>query len=57
MCYDSKRGRVVMFGGDSIANGSLGDTWEWDGEYWTQMDDIGPAPRAIGKFDAKRHTP
>jgi hypothetical protein len=22
------------------------DTWEWDGENWTQYEDIGPAPRS-----------
>src|SRR5262249_46242474 len=22
-----------------------GDTWEWDGQEWTQQEDIGPSPR------------
>ena len=26
----------------------FGDTWEWDGSFWTQMQDIGPAARALG---------
>ena len=34
--FDSKRGRVVLFGGQSDdpnegVQGILGDTWEWDG--------------------------
>jgi hypothetical protein len=46
MAYDSTRERVVLFGGLSSVNGPfLGDTWEWDGSFWTQMDDIGPSPR------------
>ena len=24
---------------------SQSDTWEWDGSFWTQMNDIGPTPR------------
>ncbi len=39
MTYDSVRNRVVMFGGrgrpiDNIS--VLDDTWEWDGQTWTQ---------------------
>ena len=45
MTFDSQRGRTVLFGGDS-GNAVLGDTWEWDGSFWTQMDDSGPGPRA-----------
>ena len=44
MTYDSTRSRVVLFGGDPLSN-LLGDTWVWDGSFWTQIDDIGPAPR------------
>jgi hypothetical protein len=44
MAYDSTRERVVLFGGLNAA-GVLGDTWEWDGSFWTQMQDVGPAPR------------
>ena len=40
--YDSNRRRVVLFGGSRNQPGTFfGDTWEWDGSYWTQMDDIG----------------
>ena len=38
------RGRVVVFGGRNAA-GLLGDTWEWDGESWTQVADSGPSKR------------
>ena len=34
--YDPKRRRVVFFGGDD-AGGMLGDTWEWDGQRWSQI--------------------
>lgn len=53
MAYDSIRGRTVLFGGfgpvdpnnPEKGDGPLGDTWEWDGVFWTQMQDTGPAPR------------
>jgi len=50
MCYDSVRSRTVLFGGDgnnAAQRALLGDTWEWDGSFWTQMDDIGPSPRSL----------
>ncbi len=45
--YDSVRDRVVLFGGKRLFGpGQLfRDTWTWDGEYWTQRQNIGPAPR------------
>src|SRR5215472_2396562 len=47
VAYDSRRGRVVLFGGNPNQPATFfGDTWEWDGSYWTQMEDIGPAPRS-----------
>jgi len=45
MTFDSKRGRTVLFGGVGAGGALFGDTWEWDGSFWTQMDNIGPAPR------------
>jgi hypothetical protein len=36
MAYDPRRGVVVLYGGD-YGSGSLGDTWEWDGDDWTQV--------------------
>jgi hypothetical protein len=43
MAYDSKRGRVVLFGG--AGNVNLNDTWEWDDVSWTQVADTGPSAR------------
>ncbi len=48
MAFDSRRGRVVLFGGHDRAGeaGSrLGDTWEWDGKQWVEMKVAGPSPR------------
>jgi hypothetical protein len=36
MVYDPSRKRVVLFGG-SNEEGSLNDTWEWDGKKWTPI--------------------
>lgn len=39
MAYDIARGKVVLFGGiGGGSNGLLGDTWEWDGQSWTNMN-------------------
>lgn len=35
MAYDSDRGAIVLFGGE-VAPNYQGDTWEWDGNSWTQ---------------------
>lgn len=55
MAYDSKRKRVLLFGGLG-ADGFLGDTWGFDGKRWTELDAKGPTPRAMGylAYDAKR---
>src|SRR5262249_27266548 len=60
MAYDSSRGRTVLFGGGTVGGGTgLNDTWEWDGEYWTQVDagDRGPPPRghAVMAYDVQRN--
>lgn len=34
--YDAARGVVVVFGGGSTVDGTLADTWEWDGLTWTR---------------------
>ena len=31
---------------------NFGDTWVWDGRHWTQIQDIGPGPRAGVGFAA-----
>jgi hypothetical protein len=47
---DTWRKRIVLFGGASVAEGqaltALGDTWEWDGEGWTQQEETGPSARS-----------
>jgi len=37
--WDTKRGRMVVFGG-----GSLDDTWEWDGSGWANRTTAGQRP-------------
>lgn len=41
MVYDSSRGKVLLFGGGFMDDPSLwvayDDTWEWDGETWSQL--------------------
>ena len=50
MAYDSRRRRVVLFGGyqrSPRGNVRLGDTWEWDGARWSRADTAaGPAARS-----------
>lgn len=38
MGYDLVRKRVVLYGGFDSARNNLNDTWEWDGETWTCME-------------------
>jgi hypothetical protein len=48
MTFDRGRGRVVLFGGvgwDGKQSPTYGDTWEWDGNEWTQQQDSGPGAR------------
>ena len=46
MAYDSARGVVVMFGGNSA--GFLDDTWEYDGTTWTEvLPAAKPPPREV----------
>jgi hypothetical protein len=58
LAYDSKRGRTVLFGGfPQLADlGGDASTWEWDGEFWTEINDIGPTPRGYHRmaFDSER---
>jgi hypothetical protein len=48
MAFDSNRGRTVLFGGH--------ETWEWDGQDWTQIQDVGPPNRGwtVMAFDSAR---
>jgi hypothetical protein len=56
MAFDDVRGRVVLFGGVTLAGTSLNDTWEWDGTTWTQTSDVGPKARfaAAMSFDGNQ---
>lgn len=52
IAYDSRRGRLVMFGGIGVV-----DTWEWDGSTWTQMQPASSPPARSGRtmaFDSRR---
>jgi hypothetical protein len=60
MAYDAARQRVVLFGG-VVQVGSdkfqpVADTWQWNGEFWTQVEDIGPSARGSHAmaYDASR---
>lgn len=61
MAFDSNRQRTVLFAGYDPKNGplgrALGDTWEWDGQEWTQQEESGPSPRlwANMTFDSLRN--
>jgi hypothetical protein len=53
MAWDSASKCVMLFGGAVVSPGGpspsiptlLGDTWKWDGENWTQVEDTGPVAR------------
>ena len=48
MAFDEARGRVVLYGGATLASGKpepFGDTWEWDGRAWRRIDVTGPGAR------------
>jgi hypothetical protein len=49
MAYDPELRVDVLYGGP-VANpqGSLGDTWTWNGVNWTEVANNGPAQRARG---------
>ncbi|MBN2359268.1 MAG: hypothetical protein JXR83_07425, partial [Deltaproteobacteria bacterium] len=45
--YDSARGRIVLFGGVSWS-GPLQDTWQWDGQSWTEVSPVNSPPARYG---------
>jgi hypothetical protein len=59
MAYDSSRGRTVLFAGLGNLGSRLNDTWEWDGENWTQVADTGGPPGPVYEhpmvYDAQRN--
>lgn len=58
MTYDSKRRRVILFGGIGRDGGSFNDTWEWNGTTWTEVSPStgNPPPRVHHSlaYDAAR---
>jgi PKD repeat protein len=55
LAYDSVRKRTLLFGGST--NTDFGDTWEWDGTSWTQLNPAtSPAARCCAElaFDSAR---
>lgn len=57
VAFDSKRGKLVLFGGIDQTGKSLNDTWEWDGSKWeTRSPATSPPARAAHAviYDAKR---
>ncbi len=48
MVYDVARGVTVLFGGQitQYEGGVSGETWEWNGNSWTQRVVGGPSPRS-----------
>ena len=59
MAFDEHRGRAVLFGGHSRSDQGRkwwGDTWEWDGNKWTEINTPGPSPRngATAAYDSVR---
>ena len=48
MVYDSRRDRLVLFGGHAAGNARLNNVWEYDGESWTAF--AGPSPEPRGDF-------
>ncbi len=44
MAYDSRRHRMVLFGG-YVQGVFASDTWEWNGKTWVQRSSSGPSAR------------
>jgi hypothetical protein len=45
MAYDLLRRRIVLFGGERPSSGTIfGDTWEYDGSTWTQIQPPSTTP-------------
>src|SRR5262245_6582863 len=61
MAADKKRQNVILFGGSAFLDpgqqpGPQSDTWAWNGDGWTQLEDIGPPARSghAMAYDPKR---
>jgi hypothetical protein len=44
--FDTRRNRLVSFGGSHSERGALADTWEWDGRGWQELPEA-----AVGRRD------
>lgn len=59
MVYDAQRGKTMLFGGAIGINPTkFNDTWEWDGNAWTQLHPaVAPSPRSGHRmvFDTARN--
>ena len=61
VAYDQAHGVMLVFGGSgeaSLGSPARGDTWSWDGKYWTERHpSLSPAPRyyAAMAYDQSRH--
>ncbi len=53
--YDSDRSVSVLLAKSKLNNPS-GETWEWDGNSWVQVDDMGPTWSSAMTFFAGRHS-
>lgn len=62
MACDAARNVIVLFGGSSFYGDGTGeyrtDTWEWNGNTWTQVATVGPGARFVPSmvFDPTRGT-
>jgi hypothetical protein len=59
MAFDKPHGTMLLFGGSTNFSpfGPLGDTWEWDGQVWTEVYPIASPPVAAAQmtYDAATH--
>jgi len=44
LAYDGANGTILLFGGFDASGGLLCDTWQWDGEQWSEVLPSGPSP-------------
>jgi hypothetical protein len=56
IAYDTARDVLVIHGGLQHRAASFDETWEWDGQEWTQFEGSGPGARegALMAYDAAR---
>jgi hypothetical protein len=49
MVFDSRRGKVLLYGGERNNSQQLGDMWEWDGKQWKEIKlaDTNPGTRRV----------